>query len=84
MLIIAKKGIKQLKNIDETLKEASKCLNCKNPSCKKGCPIATNIPEFILEIKNQNFNKAYEILQENNLMSDICSTICPCGGTVHR
>lgn len=66
-----------MKNIDETLKEASKCLNCKNPSCKKGCPIATNIPEFILEIKNQNFNKAYEILQENNLMSDICSTICP-------
>ena len=77
MLIIAKKGIKQLKNIDETLKEASKCLNCKNPSCKKGCPIETNIPEFILEIKNRNFSKAYEILQENNLMSDICSIICP-------
>ena len=59
------------------LKEANKCLNCKNPLCQKGCPISTNIPEFISAIKNNDMQKAYEILQENNIMSDICSNVCP-------
>lgn len=66
-----------MENLSETLKEAKECLNCKNPLCRKGCPINTNIPAFIDEIKNNNLNKAYEILQENNIMSDICSNVCP-------
>lgn len=66
-----------MNNFEEMLKEANECLNCKNPLCRKGCPIATRIPEFINEIKNNNLNKAYEILQENNIMSDICSNVCP-------
>jgi len=66
-----------VENLDEVLDKASKCLNCKNARCKIGCPISTNIPEFIKEIKEKNFEKAYQILQENNLMSEICSTVCP-------
>ncbi len=66
-----------MKNIDDILNEANKCLKCKNPMCRKGCPISTNIPEFIYEVKQSNFLEAYNILQENNLMSDICSTVCP-------
>lgn len=62
---------------EEILKEAKECLNCKNPLCRKGCPIATRIPDFISAIKNQNLEEAYEILQENNIMSDICSNVCP-------
>ena len=66
-----------MNNFEEILIEANKCLNCKNPLCRKGCPIATRIPDFINEIKNNNLQKAYEILQENNIMSDICSNVCP-------
>ena len=66
-----------MKEIDDILEQASKCLNCKNPMCRKGCPIATNIPAFISKIKEKNFKEAYNILHENNLMSEICSTICP-------
>lgn len=66
-----------MQNIEEIINEANKCLNCKNPMCKKGCPIQTNIPEFINEIKNNNLIKAYEILQEKNIMSYICSNVCP-------
>ena len=66
-----------MNNFEEILTEANKCLNCKNPLCRKGCPIATRIPDFINEIKNNNLQKAYEILQENNIMSDICSNVCP-------
>lgn len=62
---------------EDILKEANECLNCKNPLCRRGCPIATRIPDFINEIKNKNLQKAYEILQENNIMSDICSNVCP-------
>lgn len=57
---------------------ANYCLNCKMKPCSiKGCPINTNIPEFITEIKNENYKKAYDILQENNMLSYICSIVCP-------
>lgn len=66
-----------MEKIDDILIEASRCLNCKKPMCRKGCPIATNIPTFISKIKDNNFKEAYTILHENNLMSQICSNICP-------
>lgn len=57
---------------------ANNCLNCKIKPCStKGCPIHTNIPEFIEEIKKGNYKKAYDILKENNICSYICSLICP-------
>ena len=43
----------------------------------KGCPIKTNIPEFINMVKEENYEEAYKILQENNLFSYICSLVCP-------
>ena len=58
--------------------KAEYCLNCKNKPCSiKGCPINTQIPEFINEIKNNNLEKALDILHENNVMSHICSIVCP-------
>lgn len=64
-----------MENIEEM---ANYCLNCKlKPCSEKGCPIKTQIPEFISEIKNNNLKKAYNILQENNICSHICSIICP-------
>lgn len=57
---------------------ANYCLNCKLKPCSiKGCPMQTKIPEFIMEVKNENYQKAYELLQENNLFSYICSIVCP-------
>jgi glutamate synthase (NADPH/NADH) small chain len=61
----------------EILKMANECLNCKNPICKTGCPVKTKIPEFINQIKNKEYEKAYYILQKNNQMSYICSNTCP-------
>jgi len=57
---------------------ANWCLNCKDRPCKElGCPLKTNIPEFIAEIKKENYKEAYKILIENNIFSHICSIICP-------
>lgn len=65
----------KMKSISEC---ANYCLNCKLKPCSvKGCPIQTKIPEFIMEVKNENYKKAYELLQENNPFSYICSLVCP-------
>ena len=65
--------------MDNEIKEkANYCLNCKVKPCSiKGCPMQTKIPEFITEVKNENFKKAYDILAENNMCSYICSIVCP-------
>lgn len=62
---------------EQALAEASRCLNCKNPMCKKGCPVNVNIPDFIQEIKNENFEKAGEIIRQSNMLPSVCGRICP-------
>jgi len=63
---------------NEIMLKASECLNCKNPICsRQGCPVKTPIPEFITKIKENDLKGAYQILQENNIMSNITSIICP-------
>ena len=66
-----------MENLLEIQSLAKECLICKKPMCKKGCPISTNIPEFIQCIKNSEFTQAYKILQGNNILSEICGKICP-------
>ena len=67
-----------MENIEEIKQKANWCLQCKTKPCmEKGCPIHTNIPEFISKIKEEKLKEAYDILQENNIFSHICGTICP-------
>ena len=54
------------------------CLNCKlKPCSNKGCPLNNNIPEFIKQIKETNYEKAYQILSETTVLQPICGRICP-------
>ena len=64
-------------NDEEAVKEASRCLNCKNPRCIEGCPINIKIPEFISAIKDQDIEKAYKIISESSSLSAICGRVCP-------
>ena len=57
--------------------EANRCLNCKNPVCMSGCPVAVNIPAFIQEIKNGNINGAYQIISKTSSLPAICGRVCP-------
>lgn len=68
----------KMENLEKIQEKANWCLQCKTKPCmEKGCPIHTNIPEFISKIKEEKFKEAYDILQENNIFSHICGTICP-------
>ena len=44
-------------NEEEAVAEASRCLNCKNAQCMKGCPVSINIPAFIAQVKERNFEE---------------------------
>lgn len=56
--------------------EARRCLNCKKPMCREGCPINTNIPEMIQLFLNGESDKAGEMLFDNNPLSTVCSLVC--------
>ena len=57
------------------LDEAQRCLQCKNPQCRKGCPIGTNIPEMIRLLKEKEILEAAYMLFANNPLSMICSLV---------
>ena len=46
------------------MEEANRCLGCKKPRCREGCPIHTNIPEVIRLLKDGKLNDAGWMLFE--------------------
>ena len=64
-------------NEEEALQEASRCLNCKNPLCQKGCPVSINIPAFIHELKSGNVEAAADIIAQQSALPAICGRVCP-------
>jgi glutamate synthase (NADPH/NADH) small chain len=64
-------------NKEEAEAEATRCLNCKNPQCQKGCPVAINIPAFIQEVKEGNVEAAYQIISESSALPAVCGRVCP-------
>lgn len=61
----------------EALAEAERCLQCKKPFCKTGCPVGVPIPEFIGAIKDKDFEKAAAIIKSTNNLPAICGRACP-------
>lgn len=56
--------------------EAKRCLNCKKPKCREGCPINTPIPEMIQMFLGGQMTEAAEMVFANNPLSVICSLVC--------
>lgn len=61
----------------EAIDEAKRCLHCKVPQCRKGCPIENNIPDFIHELSKGNMGEAMNILHEKTNLPAICGRVCP-------
>ncbi len=62
---------------EEAMAEASRCLNCKNPQCIKGCPVAINIPGFIEKVKTGDIEDAYQVISASSSLPAICGRVCP-------
>lgn len=64
-------------NKEEAMEEASRCINCKNAQCIKGCPVSINIPGFIDKVKEGKIEEAYQIISESSALPAVCGRVCP-------
>lgn len=77
---------KRIRNFDEValgyteedaLNEASRCIQCKNPMCVRGCPVEIDIPRFIWQITQKDFAGAIHTIKDKNSLPAICGRVCP-------
>lgn len=64
-------------NEEEAMREANRCLNCKNPKCRQGCPVNIDIPGFIKEIASGNFEQSAKVLALYTALPAVCGRVCP-------
>ena len=62
---------------EQAVLEASRCLNCKNAPCTKGCPVGVKIPKFIEMVKVGDIEGAYGVISLDNNLPAICGRVCP-------
>ncbi len=62
---------------DQAIHEASRCLDCVDPTCISGCPVNINIPKFIKYIEKKDFAGAARTLKETNALPAVCGRVCP-------
>ncbi|OPJ62511.1 NAD(P)-dependent oxidoreductase [Clostridium chromiireducens] len=62
---------------DIIIEEAKRCLKCKKPLCKVGCPVNTSFNEVVKLFLEGSIIKAGEMLFNNNPLSVVCSLVCP-------
>ena len=59
------------------VREAQRCLQCKNRKCVEGCPVRVDIPEFLAKVGEGDFAAAAEVLKRDNDLPGICGRVCP-------
>ncbi len=62
---------------EQVKQEVQRCLKCKNAKCITGCPVNINIPEFIAALKEDNIEKAGDIIRETSFLPSVCGRVCP-------
>lgn len=62
---------------EQAVNEAERCLNCKHRPCVGGCPVAIDIPGFIMKVKDRDFEGAYEVLNRSTSLPAVCGRVCP-------
>lgn len=60
----------------EAIAEAKRCLNCKVPQCKKGCPVGNDIPDWIHELSMGNIGNAMNIINAKSNLPAVCGRVC--------
>lgn len=61
----------------QAIEEANRCLQCPKPTCKEGCPVNVDIPEFIKALQEGDMPEAVRMLKSKNSLPGICGRVCP-------
>ena len=61
----------------QAMNEAKRCLDCANPSCMTGCPVAIHIPSFIKNIERGEILEAAKVLKLTSALPAVCGRVCP-------
>ncbi len=64
-------------DMETAVAEAKRCLNCKVPKCRDGCPVSVNIPDFIQNVITGDLDKAADIIKQTNNLPAVCGRVCP-------
>ncbi len=59
------------------IEEALRCIQCKEPACVAGCPVAVPIKEFLALVAEGNFDAAAKKVKETNALPAVCGRVCP-------
>lgn len=70
------KEVNESYTLPEAIREAQRCFHCKVPSCKKGCPISNDIPDWIAELAKGNFGNAMAIINGRSNLPAVCGRVC--------
>ncbi|WP_319779880.1 NADPH-dependent glutamate synthase [Maridesulfovibrio sp.] len=62
---------------DQAIIEASRCLQCKEPPCRKGCPVEIDIKGFIGHLAAGDVPSAYKVIKQTNALPAVCGRVCP-------
>lgn len=62
---------------EEAQEEAARCLKCKNPQCRKGCPVGIDIPGFLREVEKGDIEAAYDVISRYSALPAVCGRVCP-------
>ncbi|MDE5712893.1 MAG: FAD-dependent oxidoreductase, partial [Muribaculaceae bacterium] len=69
------KEVNESYTLPEAVREAQRCLHCKVPGCRKGCPIKNDIPEWIEELAKGNFGNAMRIINTRSNLPAVCGRV---------
>ncbi|MBE5772052.1 MAG: NADPH-dependent glutamate synthase [Clostridiales bacterium] len=62
---------------EQAMDEAKRCLQCKHRPCVSGCPVRIDIPGFIKEVAEGNFEAAYQVIAKSSALPAVCGRVCP-------
>lgn len=64
-------------SLEQAVLESSRCLDCLDPGCVKGCPVHNDIPGFIKNISRRDFAESIRVLNRTTVLPAVCGRVCP-------
>lgn len=64
-------------SLSQAVLEATRCLDCPDPGCMKGCPVHNDIPGFIKNIERKDYPEAIKVLNKTTVLPAVCGRVCP-------